>query len=259
MLVVSWCINGIDWIMRGDISTGDNWVTAVSISGDGETTAGETLAFSPYSGRLVAIDWPSPGTPSITWQYTDYADEVSSIDICFDGSVLIAGSRGMFDGTESDVVTVLDSAGGVIFNLLDDINEPGSIYGVSLSEDGSFATASGKAVHARAMGNDGEVYGIQISEAGNHDVAVVAIASPQANLEVGNIVVSEVTVSNIGMNQESFSVHAMGDAEQVVFSEWTVPEYGSWIFTSYTELVGDTYPQKDTLCTGTSAFHDAGA
>ncbi len=273
--------NGTDWIMEGNIATGDSWVTAVSISGDGETAAGGTLAFSPYSGRIVAVDWPSSGVPSVAWQYTDYGDEVSSIDICYDGAVLIVGSWGMYAGTSGDVVTVLDNTGSVIFNLLDDIDEPGSIFSVSVSEDGSFATASGKAVHAREMGNGGQVYGIRIVEAGDHDVAVIAISSPQENLQVGDTVSPEVTVSNPGLNQESFSVHAMitevgigtivwsddesvtglnpGENESVVFADWTVPDYGNWIFTSYTELSGDTYPENDTLSTGTRAFHDAKA
>jgi hypothetical protein len=96
------------------------------------------------------------------WQYTSYGDEVSSIAICDDGSVIVAGSWGTYGATSGDVFTALDHAGAVIFNLLDDIDEPGSIYSVDVSDDGSFATASGKAVHARQMGNGGEVYGIQI-------------------------------------------------------------------------------------------------
>ncbi|MCK4807500.1 MAG: hypothetical protein KAT09_07625, partial [Candidatus Aegiribacteria sp.] len=243
--------DGTSWNIEGNIHTGDSWVTAVSISGDGETAAGGTLAFSPYSGRVVAIDWPSSGAPSAVWQYTEYGDEVSSIDICYDGSVLIVGSWGMYAGTSGDVVTVLDNTGSVIFNLLDDIDEPGSIFSVSISENGSFATACGKAVHAREMGNGGEVYGIRIVEAGDHDVAVIEIGSPQDNLEVGDTVSPEVTVSNLGLNQESFSVHAMiaeagsgtivwsddatvtglnpGVNESVAFSDWTVPDYGNWI------------------------------
>jgi len=273
--------DGSTWSLEGSIATGDSWVTAVSISGDGQTAAGGTLAFSPYSGRVVAVDWPIAGVPAAMWQYTDYGDEVSSVDICSDGSVLIAGSWGTFDATGGDVVTVLDNTGSVIFNLLDDIDEPGSIFSVSINEDGSFASASGKAVHARAMGNGGEVYGIQISEAGDHDVAVIAIAQPPVNLQVGDSVIPEVTVSNPGSSQESFPIYAAiseagsgtviwsddtsvtalnpGQSEQVVFSTWIVPNYGSWVFSSHTELPGDVYPENDTLATGTGAFHDARA
>lgn len=271
--------NGTSWELEGSIYAGDTWVTSVSISGDGETVAGGTVNLTNYSGKLIKIDWPSSGTPSVAWQYTNYGDEVSSIDICYDGSVIIAGSWGKYNGTYGDVVTVLDNTGSVIFNLLDDIDEPGSIFSVSISDNGSFATASGKAVHARTMGNGGEVYGIRIIEAGDHDVAVIAIAQPQENLEVGDVVSPEVTVSNPGQNQESFQVHAEiteegigtviwyddasvtnlspGANEQVIFSNWTVPDYGKWVFTSYTELPGDSYPENDTLATGTGAFHDA--
>ena len=271
--------SGGSWNLEGSFPTGDSWVTAVSISGDGETAAGGTLAFSPYSGKVVAIDWPSAGSPSVMWEYTDYGDEVSSVDISHDGSVIIAGSWGKYNGTQGDVVTVLDSTGSVIFNLLDDIDEPGSIYSVSVSDDGSFATASGKAVHAREMGSGGEVYGIRIMEAGEHDAAVISISSPQVNLEVGDTVSPTVTVLNAGTSTESFPVNAEiaeseggtvvwsdqvsvtdlgpGGQQQLTFSDWTVPDYGQWIFTASTDLSGDVYPENDTLSTGTGAFHDA--
>lgn len=274
--------DGANWNLEGNIYAGDTWATSVSISGDGETVAGGTVYLnSSNSGRLIKIDWPSSGSPSVAWQYTNYGSTVSSIDICYDGSVLIAGSWGRYNATYGDVVTVLDNAGSVIFQLLDDIDEPGSIFSVSISDDGSFAAASGKAVHAEQWGNGGQVYGIRIIEAGDHDVAVIAIAAPQENLQVGDAVSPEVTVSNPGLNQESFSVHAMitevgtgtvvwfddasvtglnpGENESVIFANWTVPDYGNWIFTSYTGLPGDNYPENDTLSTGTRAFHDARA
>jgi len=154
--------SGSAWTSAGIIASGDSWVTAVAISDDGLTAAGGTLGFTPYRGKVIAVDWPSSSAPAQIWQYTSYGDEVSSIAICDDGSVIVAGSWGTYGATSGDVFTALDHAGAVIFNLLDDIDEPGSIFSVDVSDDGSFATASGKAVHARQMGNGGEVYGIQI-------------------------------------------------------------------------------------------------
>jgi WD40 repeat protein len=274
-----WEFDGSDWVQVDSFATGDSWVTAVAISGDGQTAAGGTLAFSPYSGRLVAYDWPSSGDPSEKWQYAEYGDEVSSVDISGDGGVIIAGSWGRYQGTYGDVVTVLDGSGGVIMQLLDDIDEPGSIYSVSVSDDGQWASASGKAVHAREMGNGGQVYALQVSETADNDVAVVDVVSPDENQQVGNTVTPEVTVSNLGGGSASFPVYATvsdgagpvwsdtsdvtglapGATLDVSFADWTVPGYGSWTFEAASALPGDGYPENDSLASGVRAMHDASA
>jgi hypothetical protein len=158
--------DGVSWNMAGYFNTGDDWVTAVAISGDGETVTGGTIGFSPYRGMLMAIGWPYEDSPSELWQYRNYGDEVSSTDISEDGSIIVAGCWGKYNGTYGDVFTALDHSGNVIFSLLDDIDEPGSIFSVSVNSDGLFATASGKAVHAREMGNGGEVYSIGLEPVG---------------------------------------------------------------------------------------------
>lgn len=272
--------SGSSWQLAAQIASGDSWVTAVAISDDGMTVAAGTLGFSPNCGRVVCIGWPSPGTPSASWQYTEYGDEVSSVAVCDDGSVIVAGSWGQYDATSGDVFTAFDHDGGVIFQLLDDTDEPGSIFSVDVSDDGSFATAGGKAVHARAMGNGGEVYSIQIMDTQQHDVGVVAVLSPTENQQVGNTVTPQVTVSNMGLSAESFSVSATirttsgttvwsgnasvsslgaGQERNVSFGSWTVPSYGSWIFSAQTLLSGDAYHANDSLSVGVRAYHDAAA
>ncbi len=272
--------SGSAWTLAGNLVAGDSWVTAVAISADGLTAAGGTLGFSPYRGRVVAVDWPSGGSPASMWQYNAYGDEVSSLAICDDGSVIVAGSWGTYGATSGDVFTAFDHDGGIIFRLLDDIDEPGSIFSVDVSADGSYATASGKAVHARLMGNGGEVYGIQIMDTQQHDVGVIAIVSPVENQQVGNVVIPQVTVANLGLAAESFNVSAVietaggtpvwtgsasvaslapGGTANVSFSTWTVPSFGSWNFRAQTLLAGDTYPQNDTLQASVRAYHDAEA
>ncbi len=158
--------DGTSWIQVLNFYTGHTWATGVGISGDGQTAAGGTMGTSPLRGKVIAFDWPSEGSPTQLWQYSDYGDYVTSVDISEDGSVIVAGSWGMYQGTSGDVFTAFDRSGGVIFNLLDDIDEPGSIYSVSVSSDGKYATASGKAVHARQMGNGGQVYSIDLTTEG---------------------------------------------------------------------------------------------
>jgi WD40 repeat protein len=273
--------SGSAWSLAGSIATGDSWVTAVAISDDGLTVAGGTLGFSPYRGKVVGVNWPSSSAPTQMWEYKNYGDEVSSIAICDDGSVIVAGSWGTYGATSGDVFTALDHTGAVIFNLLDDIDEPGSIFSVDVSDDGSFATASGKAVHARQMGNGGEVYGIQIMDAQAHDVGVIAIVSPAENQQVGNTITPQVTIGNFGTSTESFSVSAWlyeaeggtqvwsgtanvtslapGGQTNVTFSSWTVPSYGDWVFATRTNLASDTYAPNDSLSSLVRAYHDAQA
>ena len=75
-------------------------------------------------------------------------------------------------------MTVFDKPSSTpIFQLLDDIDEPGSISTVDISKDGSFVTAGGKAVHARQMGNGGEVYAIKILDQLSNDVGVKSITA----------------------------------------------------------------------------------
>jgi hypothetical protein len=272
--------DGASWSQEARLATGDSWVTSVGISDDGQTVACGTLAFSPYAGRAIAVDWPLSGSPTMMWQYQQYGDEVSSVDLSDDGQIIAAGSWGQYGATFGDVMTVFDRDGNVIINLLDDVDEPGSIYSVDVSGDGCFATASGKAVHARQMGNGGEVYSIRIVETGTHDVTVTDVAHPQENQQVGNLISPEVTVANVGQNTESFDVIARiypesgpdawsdtssvtglgaGSTRQVYFDDWTVPEYGEWTFEALTTLSGDVHPENDTLRTVVRAYHDAAA
>jgi len=101
----------------------------------------------------------SSATP--LWQYTQYGDYVASCALSADGSRAVAASWGQYGGTFGDVLTVFDRSSPVpIFQLLDDIDEPGSIFSVDVSSDGWLVSAGGKAVHAREFGNGGEVYAI---------------------------------------------------------------------------------------------------
>lgn len=163
--------NGTLWNMAGSFATGDDWVTAVAISGDGETVSGGTIELNPYEGKVILIDWPHVDSPSVLWEYGEYGSMVSSTDICEDGSVIAAGSWGKYQGTFGDVFTAFKRNGDVIMNILDDIDEPGSIFSVSISSDGRYATASGKAVHAQQMGNGGEVYSIDLTTEGTGETS----------------------------------------------------------------------------------------
>ena len=145
------------------------WVTAVAISADGSTVMGGNMLFSPYRGIARGFDISG----AQLWEYDQYGDEVGKVALCDNGTVGVAACWGQLDGTYGDVFTAFDMAtGNVIFRLLDDIDEPGSIFCCDISDDGSSAVCGGKAVHARTFGNGGQAYAIELSEPGPFEVIV---------------------------------------------------------------------------------------
>lgn len=222
--------DGVSWIQVLEFNTGLYFVTAVAISGDGETAAGGTLHW-PWTGKVIAFDWPAGGSPIQMWEYGNYGDEVSSVDINEDGSVIVAGSWGQYEGTYGDVFTAFNRNGSIIFNLLDDIDEPGSIYSVSVSSDGFYATASGKAVHARTYGNGGEVYSINLGstainrpEITTLDQQVYWMGEPYPNPSISQMNI-EFHIPVTGMIDELAVYSLNGRRVAVLNSETTPGEY----------------------------------
>ena len=135
------------------------WITALDISQDASTVLAGNMFFNPYRGIARAFNING----DTLWTYDQYGDYVSSVSLSNDGSVGVAGSWGQLDYTFGDVFTAFEmSSGRVIFRLLDDIDEPGTIFCTSISDDGCFAVCGGKMVHARTMGRGGQVYSIRL-------------------------------------------------------------------------------------------------
>jgi WD40 repeat protein len=157
--------NGSSYDTHWAHNTRHDWVTAVDISKDGSTVACGTLDF--VNGQIAGgkFMWWNADSGDSIFSYTDYGDEVSSVALSADGRYAIAGSFGKFQDTFGDVVTCFIQDTRVpIFQLLDDIDEPGSIFSVAMSDSGHYASAGGKAVHAREFGNGGMLYSIKINE-----------------------------------------------------------------------------------------------
>ncbi len=161
------------------------WVTAVDVSSDGSTVIGGNFTYSPsYAGKVQGFD--IDGT--LLWTYDQYGDYVSDVMLCDNGSVGVASSWGALDYTFGDVFTAFDMASGdVIFRLLDDIDEPGTIFEVGISDDGSYAVCGGKSVHARIMGNGGQVYSIELGGGGNMTVDLTYLSGSPVPPGGGNV------------------------------------------------------------------------
>lgn len=185
--------------------TGDDWVTAVDISTDGSTVACGTLDFQ--SGQIAGgkfMEWDAAtGDPLI--DYDEYGDAVGGVALSGDGQYAMAGSWGQYGSTFGDVVTCFFRGLDIpIFQLLDDIDEPGSIFDVAISESGRYAAAGGKAVHAREWGNGGMLYSIMIRDLLTNDVAVASIDEPGEFVNPGEDVIPTATYINVGTANASF-------------------------------------------------------
>lgn len=269
--------NGSDYDPVWQHVTGHPWVTAVAISDDGSTIMAGTFQYSPSNSGKVLLYDSSSATP--LWEYTQYGDYVCACALSDDGSRAVAGSWGQYGGTFGDVLTVFDRGSSTpIFQVLDDIDEPGSIFTVDIANDGSFVCAGGKAVHAREMGNGGEVYSIRMLDPVADDAGVMSAAAPGAMLQVGQTITPSAVVKNYGTNTITFATTCViydsldqllyadtltttnlasgGEATLTFSPSWNVPAYGTYRTVFATALAGDGYPANDTLIQGSICYHD---
>jgi hypothetical protein len=222
-------VYGAHWIR----STGHDWVTAVDISDDGTTVACGTFDFDGQEiagGKFELWDAES-GTELI--DYGEYGDLVTSVALSATGQYAIVGCWGQLGGTFGDVVSCFMRDSDIpIFQLADDLDEPGSIFGVAISDGGHYAAAGGKAVHAREFGNGGMLYSIKIRDPLANDVAVAAIDEPGEFLAPGEAATPTATFINVGLQPATFATACTVtnlQNEQVIYSNtYTVTDLGSF-------------------------------
>ncbi|RJP78525.1 MAG: T9SS C-terminal target domain-containing protein [Candidatus Zixiibacteriota bacterium] len=198
------------------------WVTSVDISSNASTVLAGNLGFNPYTGLARAFD--IDGT--VRWSYSQYGDYVASVALSNDGSVGVAGSWGQYGGTYGDVFTAFTmSDGSVIFRLLDDIDEPGSIFEVDLSDDGCYAVCGGKAVHARQFGNGGQSYSIELGTAAPPPVEITMTpVNPPIQIPQGGGSFSfNVGITNLATSPTAFDAWVM---VQMPSGAWFGPALG---------------------------------
>lgn len=155
------------WMYQYPTGTYYNWISGKAISKDGSKIMIGVLDFgdgSNYTNSCAILLDSSSNVPR--WLCHRYGDMVEATALSADGAYGIAGSWGMYGSTFGDVISVFKTSDSIpIFSVLDDIDEPGSIHTVDISNNGYYFAAGGKAVHAREMGNGGEVYAIRVMPA----------------------------------------------------------------------------------------------
>jgi WD40 repeat protein len=272
--------DGSEYGQRWIRPTHHSWVTALDISEDGSTVACGTMNIQ--GGQITGgkfMMWDAE-TGEVLIDYAEYGHEVASVALSATGEYAIAGSWGKYQATFGDVVTCFIRESDVpIFQLLDDIDEPGSIFSVAISDSGHYATAGGKAVHANEWGNGGMVYSIQVRDPLTHDVAVSSIDDPSEFITPGVSFTPTATFMNVGTAAASFAVSCsitnLEDnqvvytsssnitdlssfvASQVFFSPGvTLPSDGRYRVSFAAEMVGDEDTSNNTLALISRSWHD---
>jgi WD40 repeat protein len=271
--------NGSEYDTRWIRSTQDDWVTAIDISDDGSTVACGTLDFdgSQVAGGKFKMWDADSGTVLI--DYDEYGDMVASVALSATGRYAIAGSWGQYGMTFGDVVSVFIRDSQLpIFQLADDLDESGSVFGVAISDSGRYAAAGGKAVHAREFGNGGMLYSIQIRDPLTNDVAVASIDEPGEFLAPGESAFPTATYINVGTQQASFAtactvVDLSNDqviysnsfdisnlpsfgTGQVFYPQWTMPGDGRYRLFFSASLSNDEDLSNNTLALIVRSWHD---
>lgn len=126
---------------------GTTWITGLAISSDGSTLAAGTWT-NPTGGKVVVFS-TSSSTP--LWTDASFGDEVQSVALSANGSIIVAGSWGRSGASVGNIISVYDrSSSTPVFGVADDAFAGiGSCMSADVGEDGGFVFAGGKAVHAR--------------------------------------------------------------------------------------------------------------
>jgi hypothetical protein len=137
------------------------WVVGMDVSADGTTIALGTLVFltGDYDGEIYLFNTYSPEP---LWVFENAGDQIGSISISADGSLIAAAGYGPLNHSKPDFYLFRKESNEPLFT----INTQGSFNDVSLSPDGTLCCVTGKAVHARVMGSGGLLFNINTNPGG---------------------------------------------------------------------------------------------
>lgn len=153
------------------------WVVGMGVSADGSTIAIGTLVFlsgGDYSGEVYVFNTYSSEP---VWVFENAGDQIGSISISADGSLIAAAGYGPMDNSKPDMYLFRKESNVPIFTL----STPGSFNYVHLSPCGTFCSVTGKAVHARIMGSGGLLYNINTNPGGGTIAGNVVLDSAESH------------------------------------------------------------------------------
>jgi len=98
----------------------------------------------------------------ILWKFSGAGDEIASIDLSYDGSIIAAAGYGPIDNSKPDFYLFRKNSNNPYFTK----STSGSMFSTDLSEDGMIGSFGGKLVHARIMGSGGLLYSVNSNPGG---------------------------------------------------------------------------------------------
>ncbi len=136
-----------------------NWVSCCAVSNSGNFIAAGTLDFydDHYAGRVALFETYGRGQP--LWISEPLSDEISKIEMSQNGEIIAAVSWGDLEQQQPDLVC-FEQHNRIPFYSL---TTPGSLDGLSMTQDGRRVVVGGKGVHNRQFGRGGQVYSINLT------------------------------------------------------------------------------------------------
>jgi hypothetical protein len=150
--------NGSSYQSLWTYNAGANYyVGTIAISNDGSTIVSCWYTTTFTTLKVVVHDIGS-STPLWIYDYPvssgAYQEDPMDVDITDDGQYFIVGSLGDDANINPEVhIFQRDNTPHIYYT----VDMPGSVFSVDIANDGSYATAAGKHIHANAMGRGGDV------------------------------------------------------------------------------------------------------
>ncbi|MEE9554422.1 MAG: IPTL-CTERM sorting domain-containing protein [candidate division Zixibacteria bacterium] len=153
--VTNW--NGSSYQELWSWSAGGYYVGRIAISTDG-TTIVSCWYSSSFNTLKVVVHNPGSSTPLWVYDYPQsngtYQETPGDVDITGDGRYFVVGSWGDAANLNPEVhIFQRDDTP----HLMHTVDMPGSVFSVDISDDGMYATAAGKHIHANENGNGGDI------------------------------------------------------------------------------------------------------
>ncbi len=158
---------------------GGYYLSKIAISNDGSTMV-SCWYTAPHNTIKVIVHDTGSSTPLWIYDYpvsSGVLQEVCyDIDITDDGAYFIVGSWGDEANINPEVhIFQRDNTPHIYYT----VDMPGSVFSVDIANDGSYATAAGKHIHANTQGRGGDIAFINTDLTGiQDDNADIQIASP---------------------------------------------------------------------------------
>jgi hypothetical protein len=155
MQVLEW--NGTSYQTLWTWSPGGYYVSKIAISNDGSTIVSCWYP-TVHNTIKVAVHNAGSSTPLWTYDYPTssgvYQESAADIDITNSGSYFIIGSWGDANNINPEVhIFQRDTIPHTYYT----VDMPGSVFSVDISNDGTYATACGKHIHANVSGRGGDI------------------------------------------------------------------------------------------------------